>query len=44
MATEQANITEAVVKVAVETARVVIQAMTMAKRDNNQMAQNMGPN
>ena len=43
MATEQADITEAVVKVAAEAAKVAVQAMAMANVYNNQRAQNVIP-
>ena len=44
MVPEQANITEAVVQVADEAARAVVQAMAMASADNNQRVQNVEPN
>ena len=43
MATEQANITEAVVQVAAKAERAAVQVMAMASADNNQRAQNVAP-
>ena len=40
MATEQVNITEAVVQVAAEAARVAVQYIAIASADNNQRTQN----
>ena len=39
---EHANITEAVVKVVAEAARVVVQAIAMSSSDNNQMGTECG--
>ena len=44
MTTGQANITETVVQVVAEAARVVMQAMAMASAGYNQRAENAGPN
>ena len=41
MASEQTNITEAIVQVAVEAARVAAQTMATANRDNSQRLQNV---
>ena len=43
MASEQTNITEAISKVAAETARTAVQAMAMAMADNSQRIQNVVP-
>ena len=39
-----ALITETVVQIAVKAARVKVEAMAMANAENNQRAQNVGPN
>ena len=43
MTTEQGKITETIVQMAAEAARVAGQAMAVASAENNQCAQNLGP-
>ena len=43
MATKEANITEAVAQVAVETTNALVNAMAVARADNNQKVQNVRP-
>ena len=43
MATEQGNITESVIQIATEAGTAAVQALAMARVENNQRAQNAGP-